>query len=65
MALRTHLFPSRTQKLSSIAPKVLGWTRPGRLGRCRISVLDNKVYAVQICRGYHKTSIKPDKELKK
>ena len=38
IALRTHLFPFRTQKLSSIALKVLGWTRPGRIGSCRISL---------------------------
>lgn len=31
-----HLFPSRTQQLSPSVPKVLGWTRPGRIGRCRI-----------------------------
>ena len=36
MTERSHLFPSRTQKLSSPVPKVLGWTRPGRIGRCRI-----------------------------
>ena len=32
---RTHLFPSRTQKLSSSSPKVLGWRRPGRIGHCQ------------------------------
>ena len=36
MAWRFHLFPYRTQKLSSNAPKVLGWKRPGRRGRRRI-----------------------------
>ena len=36
MARGIHLFPSRTQKLSPFAPKVLGWKRPGRIGRCRI-----------------------------
>ena len=36
MALRIHLFPYRTQKLSSIAPMVLGGRLPGRVGRCRI-----------------------------
>ena len=33
-----HLFPSRTQKLSPSVPKVLGWRRPGRIGRCRIPI---------------------------
>ena len=35
MAKGYHLFPYRTQKLSPSAPMVLGWTRPGRVGRCR------------------------------
>ena len=35
IASRIHLFSFRTQKLSSITPKVLGWTRPGRIGSCR------------------------------
>ena len=25
MTLRVHLFPYRTQKLSSVVPKILGW----------------------------------------
>ena len=35
MAMRSHLFSYRTQKLSSSAQMVLGWTRPGRVCRCR------------------------------
>ena len=35
MAERPHLFPSRTQQLSSHASKVLGWKRPGRIDCCR------------------------------
>ena len=31
-----HLFPYRTQKLSLLALMVLGWKRPGRVGRRRI-----------------------------
>ena len=38
IALRTHLFPSRTQKLSSIALKVLCWQRHGRIRSCRIQI---------------------------
>ena len=33
--MRFHLFPSRTQKLSSLAPKILGWKRPGKIGQCQ------------------------------
>ena len=36
MAWGFHLFPFRTQKLSPSTPMVLGWRRPGRVGRCRI-----------------------------
>ena len=36
IARGNHLYPSRTQKLSLLAPKVLGWQRPGRSGRRRI-----------------------------
>ena len=38
MAVRIHLFPFRTQKLSLLAPKVLVGTPTGRIGRCRISI---------------------------
>ena len=38
MAKGSHLFPYRTQKLSPSAPMVLGWTRPGRVGRRRIPI---------------------------
>ena len=31
--MRVHLFPSRTQKLSSLVPKILGWQRPGKIGK--------------------------------
>ena len=34
IAKRIHLFPYRTQKLSSIAPKVVGGSLPARIGRC-------------------------------
>ena len=35
MARGSHLFSYRTQSLSLAAQKVLGWTRPGRICRCR------------------------------
>ena len=34
IALRSHLFPSRTQKLSSVTPKVVGGSPPARIGSC-------------------------------
>ena len=27
-----HPFPSRTRKLSSLLPTILGWRRPGKIG---------------------------------
>ena len=33
---RVHPFPSRTRKLSSLLPTILGWRRPGKIGGCRI-----------------------------
>ena len=36
LAVRSHLFPYRTQKLSSLAPKILNWRRFGKIGSCCI-----------------------------
>ena len=38
MATRIHLFPFRTQKLSSSTAKVLDHPRSGRIASCRISI---------------------------
>ena len=35
ITLRIHLFPFRTQKLSSAVPKILGGELPGKIGRRR------------------------------
>ena len=32
IAMRVHLFPSRTQKLSSFVPTILGGRLPGKIG---------------------------------
>ena len=34
--LRVHPFPSRTRKLSSVLPTILGWRRPGKIGNANI-----------------------------
>ena len=39
MTVRNHLFPFRTQKLSSLVPKIVGWKRPVKIGRCRLLFL--------------------------
>ena len=36
IARRSHLFPYRTQKLSSLALMILGGRPPGKVGRCRL-----------------------------
>ena len=48
MARGNHLYPYRTQKLSLSALKVLGWKRPGRIGRCRIprDCVGRDIYAI-------------------
>ena len=33
-----HLYPCRTQKLSTYTPKVLVWRRTGRIGSCWLDV---------------------------
>ena len=38
MTQRSHLFPFRTQKLSSVVPKILGWRRPGKIGSRRLQM---------------------------
>ena len=35
MTQRTHPYPSRTRKLSSEVPMILGGKLPGKVGRCR------------------------------
>ena len=39
MTVRFHLFPFRTQKLSSLVPKIVGWRRSVKIGRCRLLFL--------------------------
>ena len=36
IARRSHLYPYRTQKLSSLALMILGGRLPGKVGRCRL-----------------------------
>ena len=36
MAVGVHPFPSRTRQLSPFAPTILGWKRPGKIGRRRL-----------------------------
>ena len=33
--MRVHLFPFRTQKLSSPVPTILAWRRAGKIGQCQ------------------------------
>ena len=44
---RVHLFPSRTQKLSSIVPKILGWQHPGKIGRCQLFIYSSIAQSVE------------------
>ena len=35
LTVRVHLFPFRTQKLSSPVPTILVWRRTGKIGQCQ------------------------------
>ena len=60
MAKGSHLFPYRTQKVSPSAPMVLGWTRPGRVGRRRIPIEAVHLERLLFCYG---TSSEPLRSL--
>jgi hypothetical protein len=36
ITVRFHLFPFRTQQLSSLVPKIVGWKRPVKIGSRRL-----------------------------
>ena len=42
LTVRVHLFPFRTQKLSSPVPKILVWRRTGKIGQCQHSAARNR-----------------------
>jgi hypothetical protein len=42
MTLGVHPFPSRTRKLSPVVPKILGWRRPGKIGKCQLFIYKNE-----------------------
>ena len=46
IAQRTHLYPSRTQKLSSVALMILGGRLPGKVGRCQLKNQYNSYWFV-------------------
>ena len=48
MATRIHLFPFRTQKLSSSTAKVLSHPRLGRIASCRISKKRNRNHKLRL-----------------
>ena len=35
MTQGVHPFPYRTRKLSPVVPKIVGWRRPVKIGRCQ------------------------------
>ena len=43
IAVRVHLFPSRTQKLSSLAPTILCGRLHGKIGNANTKSLNRKV----------------------
>ena len=49
MTMRVHLFPCRTQKLSSSVLTILGAQAPGKIGRRRHTLLKKKNSKYYIC----------------
>ena len=47
MTPRIHLFPFRTQKLSLVVPTILGWQRPGKIGRRRSYIYSSLAQSVE------------------
>ena len=49
----SHLYPSRTQKLSPSSPKIPGGRLPGKIGHCRLINKKHSAYAgcffIQFC----------------
>ena len=39
---------TRTRKLSPVVPKILGWRRPGKIGRCQHSIVSIFLYPKRI-----------------
>ena len=48
MTQGVHPFPSRTRKLSPVVPKILGWRRPGKIGRCQHSIVSILLFIVMV-----------------
>ena len=42
-----HLFPYRTQKLSPVVPKIVGWRRPVKIGRCQHFIFSSIAQSVE------------------
>ena len=54
MTVRVHPFPSRTRQLSSLVPTILGWKRPGKIGRCQHKQEDTALRRVFfVCSGFY------------
>src|SRR5699024_1587871 len=49
IAARVHLFPFRTQKLSSLAPTILGGRLPGKIGNANTKSTKRNLGAFSFC----------------
>ena len=60
MAEGSHPFPSRTRKLSPLAPMVLPWRRGGRVGNCQVffSPASNS-WAILLCARHGTATLGP------
>ena len=44
MTVRNHLFPFRTQKLSSLVPKIVRWKRRVKIGSRRLKQKPSRIF---------------------
>ena len=57
IARRSHPFPYRTRKLSSLASKILGGQLPGKIERCRNKLTDEVNMLRPLCIFFKKQNI--------
>ena len=59
LTVRVHLFPFRTQKLSSPVPKILVWRRTGKIGQCQHSAARNRGAVFLLLSKFSPTGVEP------
>ena len=61
---RVHPFPSRTRKLSSLLPTILGWRRPGKIGNANTKRTSERMSSFFLLRRFGMESHRRDRSVK-